>query len=94
MTNMPADKNSEWWGNFQSLLESELEWPSEYQFKFVVPQAQLKELEAVFRDVPMQVRESSKGKYASVTIKMMMRSSDEVIDVYTSVKEIEGIILL
>lgn len=88
------DKNQQWWDRFQALLDNDVEWPSEYLFKFIVPRQQLEEVQRLFHKLPVQVRESRKGNYASVTARIEMHSSDEVIAMYTSAAKIEGIILL
>ena len=86
--------NQQWWDNFQKLLDDDIEWPNNYLFKFIVPVAQVEEVERLFHLIPVEVKESSKGNYASVTARMHVHSSDEVIAVYTAAAKIEGIILL
>ncbi|PTN39067.1 DUF493 family protein [Desulfonatronum sp. SC1] len=80
---------------FRKLLDEQCQWPSVYTFKFIVPKARAEELLAVFRSCPeVSVRESSQGKYLSVTANMLMSSSDGVVAVYEAVAGIEGIIAL
>ena len=94
MSNKAPKENKQWWERFQLLLDEGVEWPSEYIFKFIVPSDQLLEVEKLFHKVPFKVRQSSKGNYASVTAKIVVHSSDEVIAMYTSAAKVEGIILL
>jgi putative lipoic acid-binding regulatory protein len=82
------------WDRFQALLDESTEWPSEYLFKFIVPRDNLNEVRTLFRDLPLQVRESRKGNYVGVTARLEMHSSDEVIAIYTSAAKIDDIILL
>ena len=89
-----AAKDKQWWSNFQKLLDEGVEWPHEYLFKFIVPSSKVDEVERLFNRIPVEVKESSKGNYASVTARMNVHSSDEVIAVYTAAAKIEGIILL
>ena len=89
-----APRDKQWWSNFQKLLDEEVEWPNEYLFKFIVPRAKVDEVERLFNRIPVEVKESSKGNYASVTARMQVHTSDEVIAVYTAAAKIEGIILL
>ena len=89
-----APKDKQWWANFQKLLDEEVEWPHEYVFKFIVPSPKVIEVERLFHHIPVEIKESSKGNYASVTARMKVHTSDEVIAVYTSAAKIEGIILL
>ena len=88
------ENNQQWWDRFQALLEDGVDWPSEYLFKFIVPIQQVEEVERLFHKLPVRVRESSKGNYASVTASVEVHSSDEIIAMYTSAAKIEGIILL
>ncbi len=87
--------NQEWWDRFQALLDEKVDWPSEYLFKFIVPSAGVEDVRELFdADHPLEVRASSKGNYVSVTARLHVASSDEVIEVYTRAAEIEKIILL
>ena len=95
---MVPDKDStdsgEWWGNFQRLLESELDWPGEYVFKFIVPKSGLEEMKSVFEGEEIVVRASSAGNYLSVTARLQVDTSEDVIAIYTAAGEIEGVISL
>lgn len=93
MQNEPQN-NRAWWRRFQALLDDQTEWPSKYLFKFIVPRAGLNELKAVFGEHPVKVRASTKGNYVSVTAKMEMQSSDEVIHIYRAAGEVDGVISL
>jgi len=77
-------------------LEKE-SWPTVYMFKLIFP-ASNHTYALVRRLFPDEARffyrHSSHGKYISVTVKEMMLSSDEVIERYKKLSEIEGIILL
>ena len=84
----------EWWTRFQALLDDQIEFPSEYLFKFIAPVESLEELKSVFGHYPVEVRESRKGNYVSVTARIEMHSSDEVIAVYSAAAEIEDVISL
>lgn len=89
-----ANTGKDWWDNFQKLLEDQIDFPSEYLFKFIVPSSNLEALKNVFGHHPVQVRESRKGNYVSVTARMEMHSSDEVIAVYSAAAEVEDVISL
>lgn len=83
-----------WWDQFQDLLDDQNEWPTEYVFKFIAPQEELDTLRSVFGRYPVDVRSSSKGNYISVTARMEVHSSDEIIAVYKAAAEVEGVISL
>jgi hypothetical protein len=84
----------EWWDRFQDLLDDQIDFPSEYLFKFIVPVSNLEDLKGIFGHYPVEVRESSKGNYVSVTARMEVHSSDEVIALYSAAAEIEDVISL
>lgn len=81
-------------GRFQELLDDQYAWPAEYTFKFIVPEAELERLKAIFGQVPLSVRASRKGRYMSVTARMLIHSSDEVVAVYRMAGTIPGVIAL
>lgn len=93
MQNEPQNTRA-WWRRFQALLDDQTEWPSKYLFKFIVPRDGLNELKAIFGEHPVKVRASTKGNYVSVTAKMEMQSSDEVIHIYRAAGEVDGVISL
>jgi uncharacterized protein len=78
----------------KQLLDNEYIWPSKYIFKFVVRADKLKELKEIVGEEGLSEKESSKGKYISLTIVRNMSSSEEVINFYEKVYVIEGIIAL
>ncbi len=89
-----SGKGEAWWERFQDLLDEQMEWPSLYVFKFIAPQARLDQLTAVFGRHPVKVRVSRQGNYISVTARMEMHSSYEIIALYKAAAVVEGVILL
>ncbi len=89
----PSDA-TEWWDNFRQLLDSDNEWPSMYLFKFIVPKAGLTELKMVFEGQEIDVKASTRGNYLSVTSKIMVHDSDEVIKIYRAAGAVDGVISL
>ena len=80
---------------FRELLDAEYSWPARYTFKFVVPSDKTKEIESLFAaDAEISIKESSAGKYTSVTIHVVMPNADEIIEIYNQASAIEGIISL
>ena len=84
----------EWWEEFRELLDDQNDWPTTYTFKFIAPTARLDDLKDVFGDHAIDVRSSSQGNYKSVTARMRMESSDEVVAIYEEASSIEGVISL
>ena len=73
------------------------EWPSLYMFKFIFEDdiETYAKIEAIFSDTAeITTNESKKGKYLSMTIRVMCMSPEEVIDKYKEVGKIKGIIAL
>lgn len=93
-TNGRAGKSDEWWAQFRELLDEEMDWPTTYTFKFITPQDGLDELKDIFEGHPVKVRSSSKGNYVSVTARLEMESSEDVLAVYDRAYEIDDVIAL
>jgi len=78
-------------------LEAHHDWPSMYMYKFIVPTAgdKLVEVKRVFNEaVDFSTRESSGGKFVSLTVKEMMLNVDAIFDRYEKVGKIGGVISL
>ena len=80
--------------SFKQKLDALYVWPALYVFKFIVPNHRVEEVKLLFPNHFSTEKQSEKGKYISITINMMMPSSDAVVDVYQKVKHIEGLIAL
>ena len=79
---------------FKTKLDKEHKWPTIYMFKFVVPSNKSLELRKVFAEESMQTKQSKNGNYVAFTMKKLMRSSDEVVEIYMKARKIEGVIAL
>lgn len=79
-------------------LDNTTKFPAEYLYKFIVPAEGKKvaEVEVLFKDKLARIttKESKTGKYISISIKVKLASSDEVISYYKKAGSIEGIISL
>ena len=74
-----------------------MDWPQVYMFKFIVPaiNKQIALVESKFTDEAiLYKKESSNGKYISITIKEVMLNPESVIDKYKEMKGIEGLMAL
>ncbi len=84
-------------GGFYALRES-LErshtFPCYYTFKFIMPAGIREQFVAILEEQPFSLRESSTGRYVSVTAEIFMGSSDEVVEVYRQASAFEGVIML
>jgi len=78
-------------------LDSAHKWPSLYMFKFIVPtvSGNYEELMKLFPDTADVVtKQSSSGKFTSITVKEVMMSSDAVLIRHEKASKIEGVISL
>lgn len=80
--------------SFSDKLDREHQWPCDYLFKFVVPVFKKNEFLDLFPGEKFQSKESSGGKYTSLSLLKQMTSSAEVIAIYRKAGKIEGIIAL
>jgi len=75
-------------------LNKELNWPTIYMFKFIVPadNRRIALVESKFSDEAIITKkESTSGKYISITIKEVMLTADSIIDKYKEMDGIEGL---
>ena len=79
---------------FKEKLDNEYSWPATYMFKFVVPTATSIEVTALFPKDSLDTKPSKNGKYLALTMKRLVNSSAEVVEVYKSVSSIKGLIAL
>jgi len=96
---MNTDKSSaDFYKRLKTQLEEDSSWTATYLYKFIIPASEekLKTIESIFKDTNAEIstRESSKGTYTSVSIKLMMESPDAVINKYIEVSKVEGVISL
>ena len=91
---LPSAANREWWDDFKVLLEDQYEFPTLYLFKFIAPKENMADLKEVFIGNDIDIKASSKGKYQSVTSRVLVESSQEIVDIYQSAGKIEGVISL
>lgn len=86
------------WDSLRKKLEDESGWPRVYMFKFIVPATnqQVALVEELFNanEAEINLRQSSKGNYVSITAKELMMSPEAVIDRYKDAARIEGLIAL
>jgi len=86
--------DANWLESFREKLENHYAWPSMYMFKFIVPDNQRAQVKNLFTGHTIHEKTSKKGKYTSISVEMMMPSSQSVIDIYVQASTIEGLIAL
>jgi len=91
-------KTTEFYDRLKTQLEGDTSWPSLYLYKFIVPASNEKiaEIESIFdgTNAKISTRDSSKGTYTSLSIKVKLDSPDAVIQKYIEVSKVEGVISL
>lgn len=96
---MNNEKDSEaFYKKLKKSLKKDTKWPSLYLYKFIVPSSleKIAEIESIFNNTNAEIttRDSSKGTYTSLSIKVSMKSPDAVIEKYIKVSKVEGVISL
>lgn len=91
-------KEKEFYDKLKLSLDNSTTFPSKYLYKFIVPTSkdQLNEVKNIFdmSGATINTKSSKTNKYVSVSISVVMKSSDAVIEKYKQVSVIEGIISL
>ncbi len=80
--------------DFKELLDSQYKWPADYLFKFIVNKDHKEELLAILGNHKAIEKPSSKGKYVSVSLRILMHSADEVMELYSKASKIKTVISL
>ena len=86
--------DKQWINTFRERLDKHYAWPSLYVFKFIVPKGKEDAVKNLFPLHDTSERASKQGNYTSITIQMMMPSSEAVIEIYERASVIEGLIAL
>jgi uncharacterized protein len=86
--------DKQWMTSFREKLDQHYAWPSLYMFKFIVPTGKEMEVKNLFPLHNTTEKQSKQGNYTSITIQMMMPSSDAVIAIYQQASAIDGLIAL
>ncbi|MFI0490974.1 DUF493 family protein [Flavobacterium sp.] len=93
------DQNTQ---EFYERLKAELDlsntWPALYLFKFIVPSIDdnIISVEEAFdcMGAVIKTTQSKTGKFTSISVDVMVKDSQEIIDKYIEVSTIKGIISL
>ncbi|MGQ1908271.1 hypothetical protein ACT3CE_00650 [Marinifilum sp. RC60d5] len=80
----------------QQLFES-TKWPSLYMFKFIVPnnEDKINAVKNLFpTDTKFTYKTSKDIRYIGITVKKVMNSADDVVEIYARAQGIKGIMAL
>ncbi|MCX8080436.1 MAG: DUF493 domain-containing protein [Bacteroidia bacterium] len=81
----------------QTKLERFLTFPTVYMFKFIIETdlKKLAQIENLFNDKSfIQLRNSSRDHYLSITVKMPADNIHEIMEIYRKASAIQGIMFL
>ena len=82
---------------FQEKLTETTTFPSVYMYKFIVPgeNRTIALVENLFEpEAEIHTKESTSGKYVSITAKQVVMNVEEIIDIYKKAAAIKGVIFL
>lgn len=95
---MKEKKTDDFYIKLLDQLKETSSWPSHYLFKFIVPSSNEKigAIESIFSEPHAQInqRQSSKGKFTSISVKIKLECAEDVIVKYKEVSVVEGVISL
>ncbi|MAO09227.1 MAG: hypothetical protein CL596_11000 [Alteromonas sp.] len=91
-------KTKDFYERLRDELEQDTSWPAPYLYKFIVPASmeKISEIQGVFNDMDADIstRDSSKGNFTSVSVRVTMESPEAVVEKYQEVSKVEGVISL
>ncbi len=82
------------YSKLRETLMKEGNWPKLYMFKFIIPATnrEIALVESKFSDESVITqKQSSNGKYISITVKEVMLDADSIIAKYKEMEGIEGL---
>lgn len=98
MDNERERKTAEFYERLKVELDRTNSWPAEYLFKFIVPTSEenIQKVEDAFNCMGAVIKttKSKTGKFTSISVDLMVKDSQEVIDKYQELSTIEGIVSL
>ena len=92
-------ESTDFYQNLKKLLDETSSWPSEYVYKLIYRSnpKNIQILKDIFRDsnADFKIKKSKNQKYTSVSVSLIAKSPDLIIDNYKKVaQKIENVILL
>lgn len=88
----------EFYKNFKEKLTEMYQFPTEYLFKFIIPNDQEKQAEIfrVFDGLKHTIteRDSKNGKYTAVNVNTAVADAGQIVDIYQEVAKIKDVIML
>lgn len=79
---------------FRELLDQSYQWPDFYTFKFIVKTEDKDRVIELLTGHEVQLKASEKGNYVSITSRLFVKNTDEVLAVYQLIGAIPGVMSL
>jgi putative lipoic acid-binding regulatory protein len=79
---------------FKALLDESYQWPDYYEFKFIIKTDDKHLILAMLVGFTVHENPSKQGNYTSVSARKLINSTEEVIEIYTLMGTIKGVISL
>lgn len=79
---------------FKDLLDQSYQWPDYYEFKFIIKTQEKHQVEGLLPGFTINETVSAKGNYTSISARKLMKSTQEVLEVYELISKVKGVISL
>ncbi|QZE12942.1 DUF493 domain-containing protein [Halosquirtibacter laminarini] len=81
----------------EEILKEDKSWPKPYMYKFIVPNHddKVNKVKKMMPEPEKVVMRSSKDlKYISISLKTIVNSADDILELYKRIDQVEGVIKL
>ncbi len=79
---------------FKALLDESYQWPDYYEFKFIIKTEDKSLVTTVLAGFTIHETPSKQGNYTSISARKLMKSTEEVLEIYQLVGSIKGVMSL
>ena len=76
------------------LLDESYQWPDYYEFKFIIRTEDKDQVTTVLLGFTIHETPSKQGNYTSISARKLMKSTEEVLEIYQLVGSIKGVMSL
>lgn len=79
---------------FKALLDESYQWPDYYEFKFIIKTDDKFQIIALLIGFMIHETPSKQGNYTSISARKLMKSTEEVLEIYQLIGSITGVMSL
>lgn len=79
---------------FKALLDESYQWPDFYEFKFIIKTEDKDQVTTALAGFTIHETPSKQGNYTSISARKLMKSTEEVLEIYQLVGSIKGVMSL